>query len=172
MSSIQLLRSMIVALMFGVFAIGCSDDKFHKVFPVSGRILVNGQPADDCLIYLHRTFDDDHPRRVMPYAVSNAAGEYKITSYITDDGAPQGEYIVTIEWRERSGVMNNNYEGIDRLDGAYAKPEITKSMPGFKVQVGKQPLVLPDFELKQSPEAKRKHEEWKKRKRPGFSTNG
>jgi hypothetical protein len=76
--------------------------------------------------------------------------------------------VVTVEWRERSGLLKNNYEGIDRLDGVYAKVENTRARPGFVVQVGRQPLELPPFQLTQSPEAKRKHEEWKKRQRPGL----
>ena len=39
----------------------------------------------------------------------------------------------------------------------------TKALPGFVVKVERQPLELPTFELKQSPEAKRAAEEFKKR---------
>ena len=143
---------------------GCGKSEFHKVYPVTGKILVDGQPAAACLIYLNRTFDDDHPRRVTPYAVTEANGEFQITSYITNDGAPEGEYVVTIEWRERSGLLKNNFEGIDRLDGAYAKVSNNKALPGFVIKVGREPLELPAFNLAQSAEAKRKHEAWKKRK--------
>ena len=160
------LRAVVAVTVLGLAACGGSD--FHKVYPVKGTILVNGRPANDCLIYLNRTFDDNHPRRVTPYALTGENGEFQITSYITNDGAPEGEYVVTIEWRERSGVLNNNFEGIDRLDGAYAKVESTKSRPGFVVKVGRQAQELPPFNLTQTAEAKRKHEEWKKRSRPAM----
>ena len=150
----------------------CGGSDFHPVYPVTGRILVDSQPAAECLIYFNRTFDDNHPRRVTPYALTDANGNFKVTSYITDDGCPEGEYVVTIEWRERSGLMNNNFEGIDRLDGTYAKVEANKARPGFVVKVGRQPLELPPFELAQSAEAKRKHEEWKKRPRAVFGGGG
>lgn len=146
--------------------------EFHKVYPVKGKILVNNQPAADCLIYLNKTFDDPSPRRVSPYAVTDANGNFAITSYVTGDGAPEGEYVVTVEWRERSGVLGNNYDGMDRLDGAYAKVDQNKSKPGFVVKVARAPLELPPFELTQSPEAKKKHDEWKKRKRPGLGGGG
>jgi hypothetical protein len=143
---------------------GCGKSEFHKVYPVTGKILVDGLPAAECIIYLNRTFDDDHPRRVSPYAVTEANGEFQITSYITNDGAPEGEYVVTIEWRERSGLLKNNFEGIDRLDGVYAKVGTNKALPGFVIKVPREPLELPVFNLTQSAEAKRKHEAWKKRK--------
>src|SRR2546423_11376884 len=77
----------------------CAKDDFHKVYPVSGRVLVDGQPAADCLVFLHRTFDDDHPRRVSPYGATDQAGAFRINSYSVGDGAPEGEYVVTLEWR-------------------------------------------------------------------------
>jgi hypothetical protein len=140
------------------------------VYPVKGKILVEGKPASECLIYLNRTWDDDHPRRVTPYALSDENGEFQITSYFTNDGAPEGEYVATIEWRERSGLLNNNFDGIDRLDGAYAQMAKNKTQPEFVIKVGRQPLELAPFNLTQSPEAKRKHDEWKKRKRSAMSS--
>ena len=148
----------------------CSKDEFKKVFPVSGQVLVDGQPAADCHVYLYRTFDDDHPHRVSPLALTGPDGKFKVTSYITDDGAPDGEYIIGIEWKERSGIMGNNYDGADQLGGAYANKEANKTKPGFVINVGKEPLMLPPFELKMSPEAKKKNDERKAKKaqRPGI----
>jgi hypothetical protein len=156
-------RLLLVALGITIALAGCRKSDFHTVYPVTGKILVNGKPAADCLIYLNRTFDDPSPRKVMPYAVTDDSGDFKMTSYITDDGAPEGEYVITVEWRERSGLLKNNYEGIDRLDGAYATVQKTKALPGFVIKVGREPMELPPLKLTQSAEAKRKHEEWKKR---------
>jgi hypothetical protein len=156
-------------LVFAALAAACGGKDFHKVYPVKGKVTVNGKPAFECLVYLNRTFNDDHPRRVTPYALTDEKGEFQITSYYTGDGAPEGEYIVTAEWRERSGIMNNNFEGIDRLGGDYAKTDKTRGLPGFVIKVERRALELPPFELKQSAEAKRKHEEWKKRRKaPGL----
>jgi hypothetical protein len=108
---------------------------------------------------------------VTPQSVTDKSGEFSLTSFHTDDGAPEGEYVVTIEWRERSGLAKQDFEGLDRLGGAYAKVEKTKALPGFVVKVGRQPLDLPPFDLKQSAEVKRQLEEAKKHK-PAFSGKG
>src|SRR5438094_10585548 len=79
---------------------GCGKSEFHKVYPVKGKILVDGQPAAECMIYLNRTFDDDHPRRVTPYALTETNGEFPITSYITNDAAAEAKSAVSIEWPE------------------------------------------------------------------------
>jgi hypothetical protein len=153
---------LVLRLMFGIgitalASCGGGGPSFPKAYPVSGKILVNGQPALDCQIRLHRTSSaiKDAPLAV-PQAITNQDGEFNLTSYNAEDGAPEGEYIVTIEWRERSGVAKQDLDGADRLGGAYSRPEKTKTMQGFVVKVEKQPLELPPFKLTQSAEAKRK----------------
>jgi hypothetical protein len=168
---IHLALRLVFALAIVALA-SCGDGRnLHPVYPVKGKILVNGQPAHDCQIYLNRTFDDKHPFRVTPQGLTNENGEYEITSYNTNDGAPEGEYVVTLEWRERSGLTNMNFDGVDRLGGAYAKAEKTKGLPGFVIKVERKPLELPPFNLTQSPELKRKLEEAKKR-RSSFDGKG
>jgi len=147
----------------------CGDGRnFPKTYPVKGKILVNGQPASDCQIFLHRTSGENSSTPVTPQAITDKNGEFQLTSFHTNDGAPEGEYVVTIEWRDRTGLSKQDFEGPDQLGGAYAKVETTKGMKGFVVQVGKQAQELPPFELKQSAEAKRRVEEARKhRPTPG-----
>ena len=150
-----------------VLAVSCGGDDFHKVYPVKGKVLVDGKPAPDCMVHLNRTFDDTSDRKVAPYAVTDEKGEFQISSYVTGDGAPEGEYVITIEWRERSGLLKNNFDGPDRLDGAYANKEQNKSKSGFVIKVGREPLDLPAFQLTQSAAAKRKAEEYSKKAKQG-----
>src|SRR5262245_56681090 len=79
----------VVALAVAGLA-SCDSRKFPKVYPVKGKVLVNGQPANDCQVYLNRTFDDDHPFRVTPQGLTDQKGEFQITSYHDHDGAPEG----------------------------------------------------------------------------------
>ena len=81
-----------------------------------------------------------------PQAVTDTNGEFHLTSYNADDGAPDGDYVVTIEWRERTGLMKQDFEGPDRLGGAYAKMEKTKSMPGFVVKDRRQAHATTSFQ--------------------------
>jgi hypothetical protein len=164
-SPVHLVLRLAVAAALVAFVACSSGRAVHKVYPVKGKILVNGKPANECKIYLNRTFDDKNP--VMPTGLTNESGEFQITSYDTNDGAPEGKYVVTIEWRERSGLTKMDYDGPDRLGGAYAKVESTKGLPGFTVQVERQPQELPPFELKQSADAQRRLEEAKKRRFDG-----
>jgi hypothetical protein len=153
-----------------VVLVGCGDGRnLRKVYPVKGKILVNGQPATDCQIAFHPTDAGDPATRVTPRGLTDEKGEFQLTTYYGNDGAPEGEYVVTIEWRERSGLTKQDFEGPDQLGGVYANPEKTKGLPGFVVKVERKPMELPPFELKQSAEVKRKLEEAKRRK-PGLSS--
>jgi hypothetical protein len=120
----------------------CSDGR-KKVYPVRGTILVDGKPAPDCFIMFHPPEDGD-PKRVMPFAQADADGRFAMCSYVQGDGAPVGEYIVTFEWKERSGLLKNNFEGPDRLKGRYSE---AKKSP-FRVTVEPKPQELKPFELK------------------------
>src|SRR5262249_442728 len=160
-------RALWVFLAVAVVALAsCGDGRnLRKVYPVKGKILVNGQPAHECQIYLHRTTEDDHPSKVVPQATTNEAGEFQLTTYQANDGGPEGEYVATIEWRTRTGLGSlGNFDGPDRLGGAYAKADKTKGLPGFVIKVERQPLELPPFQLTQSAEARRRAEEAQKRK--------
>ena len=149
----------------------CGDSRTpHKVYPVKGKILVNGHPAAECQIILHRTDALENP--VTPQGRTNENGEFEVTTYYANDGAPEGEYVVTFEWRDRSGVAKQDFDGPDQLGGVYAKVEQTKELPGFVIKVERKPLELPPFELKQSAEVKRKYEDAKKRTSLGGPLGG
>lgn len=160
-----------VTLAFTLVAlVACGGKKFPKTSPVKGKILVNGQAAKECQISLHRTSAGDPAFPATPSAVTDEKGEFQLTSYTANDGAPEGEYIATIEWRDRSGLSRAEFEGPDQLAGAYVKAEKNKALKGFVVQVGKQALELPPFELTQTAEAKRQYEA--KKRRPSFGGGG
>jgi len=120
----------------------CSDGR-KKVYPVHGRILVDGKPAPEAIV-VFRPVDDTGLDRVNPAGQADADGRFELSSYVKGDGAPPGEYLVSIEWRERSGFMKTNFDGPDRLKGKYYDPQKT----GFRVTVENQPLELPPYELK------------------------
>ena len=160
----RILRLALALALVGLAA--CGGKNLPKVYPVKGKVLVNSKPAKDCQVWFHPT-GGDLANRTTPHGLTDDSGEFQLTSYIANDGAAEGEYIVTIEWRERSGLAKMEFEGPDQLGEAYSKSEKTKGLKGFVVQVGPRAMEVPPFELTQSAEAKRKLEEAKKQK-PGF----
>ncbi len=125
-------------------AVGCGGGR-KTCYPVSGTVLVNGKAAADCLVRFdsHDPADHDGPNRVLPLAMADEKGRFQLSTYAANDGAPAGEYTVTFTWRERSGLLKNQFDGPDRLKGKYAMKESS----GIKVTLGKGPQELPPFEL-------------------------
>ncbi len=152
-----------VAAVTALGLTGCSTGpSFPKVHEVKGTVQINGQPAKGVLVTLNRTSTEQLSTPATPQGRTDDRGEFQITSYNSDDGAPNGDYVVTFEWREPTGIMKNQYDGPDRLGGAYAKVDKNKGTPGFTVKVEGKPQELPPFKLTQSPEAKTRAEAGKK----------
>ncbi|AMV26029.1 hypothetical protein VT84_16640 [Gemmata sp. SH-PL17] len=134
----------LVLVPFVFLLASCSDGR-KKCYPISGKILVDGKPAADCFIYLYpaNPADGEGKDRTIPLAVADENGAFALSTYGTGDGAPAGDYIVTFTWRERSGLLKNQYEGKDRLNGKYATVEKSP----VRLTVEKKPTELPPFEL-------------------------
>ena len=78
---------------------GCSQKKVDNrktVYPVHGQLLVDNQPAPGALLVLHPVGGSYDAER--PVATVGTDGGFELTTYVTKDGAPPGEYIVTAQW--------------------------------------------------------------------------
>ena len=69
------------------------------VFPVSGAVFVDGKPAKGAVVMFHPLpitpgrFDIVRSRGTV-----KDDGTFKLSTYKNDDGAPEGEYAVTVYW--------------------------------------------------------------------------
>jgi hypothetical protein len=118
-------------------------------YPVRGEIFV-GQgkdraPANGAVVVFHPTApaSGEAPR---PTAHVGEDGKFELTSYVKGDGAPAGEYAITIEWRPpRPPPPHKPKQTGDRLQGRYAEPRT--STIRYTVEKGKDNNV-PTIELK------------------------
>ncbi|MFO0848389.1 MAG: hypothetical protein U0871_07525 [Gemmataceae bacterium] len=155
-------RSLLLAAVALVGLTSCGGSDLRKTRPVTGTVLVDGKPAAGAQVYLHPLFEERDRLPIHPLAIADDAGRFAVSTYNEADGAPEGEYVLTVEWKQRSG-MSPHLGGPDFLDGQYANKDANKAKPEFKVTVGAGPVELPPFKLTQSAEAKRKAEDFKKR---------
>jgi hypothetical protein len=75
---------------------GCSEERV-PVYPVSGKVTYKGQSPAGATVVLHSLGGAD-TSDVAPSGTVKDDGSFAITSYEPGDGAPQGEYVATIEW--------------------------------------------------------------------------
>jgi hypothetical protein len=103
---------------------GCAGPRRVKVHPVQGKLLVGGQPAADAKVAFH-PIGQAGPLARLPVATTAADGSYRLMTYVSGDGAPAGEYAVTVVWPDSSQPHDECADGVahDRLKGRYADPD-------------------------------------------------
>src|SRR5262249_14205253 len=129
-------RSVPALLLLGAaatLAAGCGPGR-RSVSPVTGLVVAGGakKPATGVMVTFHPVRDDGGPI-YKPNGYVDEQGRFALTTYEKGDGAPAGEYLITLEWvpGKKSPF---DAEGSDLLRGAYADPK--KSKIRFTVQSG------------------------------------
>lgn len=85
---------------------GCGGAELPRlpVHPVEGQVQLKGAPLANALVVLHPKKQD--PK--FPFAARGQTGpdgKFQVTTYDANDGAPVGEYLVTVECYQ---VIDNN----------------------------------------------------------------
>jgi hypothetical protein len=120
---------------------GCGKRGWLETYPVKGTVLVDGKPAKGAAVSFHpREAVGGRPH--LPTGQTDENGEFRLSTFVTDDGAPAGEYEVTVVWPVRYNPISTLWEG-DKLSGRYAD----KGKSTLRVSVEKGPQQLPPFEL-------------------------
>jgi len=112
----------LVLLVLGLVAVGfssCSNGRIPTV-PVSGKVLWENRPLAHATVVLHPTADQG-PNAFKPRAVTKDDGTFSPTTYDGNDGAPAGEYQVTVELYLSTGRPDE--APTSRLPFKYARPE-------------------------------------------------
>lgn len=88
-------RAAILALALAavVGAPGCN--RGPKTYPVEGQVLVGGKPAPRATVTFHPLQETAGPL-VRPTAQADEQGRFRLTTFRKDDGAPAGDYKVTV----------------------------------------------------------------------------
>jgi hypothetical protein len=112
-----------VGCLLGLLAwSGCSGEL--PVYPVRGRVLDRqGQPAAGAIVVLQPLSEEAKSTRAVGRANEN--GEFKLTTRNEGDGAPAGEFAVTVTWPTPKKTPLDP-EGPDKLGGALATKDKSK----------------------------------------------
>lgn len=105
-----------------------------KLYPVTGRVVVGKQPVPGATVQFKPKFEWNKEIQ-HPHATTGADGQYELETVMSDDGAPAGDYEVSITFGEAAGGSANS---------SYADP----SKSGLKATVKASPTQVPDFVLK------------------------
>lgn len=111
--AIRRATSTAVKLILAICLSGCgSNDSRLETHPVSGSVFINGEPASGCTVtFVPR--DAELRGAVIPAGSTDESGTFQLTTYETGDGAPAGEYGVSLIWEATSWPSMNAEGGID-----------------------------------------------------------
>ena len=121
-------------------AVGCEGDDRPTPVPVRGKVMYKkSTPAAGALVVFHPTDDaDESAMGGKPFATVGDDGTFELTTREAGDGAPAGEYGVTIDWRASPqgkakglSLTDEGAVGRSRLNPKYSNPQ----KPAFTVTV-------------------------------------
>jgi hypothetical protein len=143
--SLKVISRPLAAVICCVLAGLCSAcGASHKpVYPVHGEVRVNGQAPVHAQVGFFPV-NDAGPDVVRPIGQVDEQGQFTLTSYAKGDGAPEGEYRVTVAWYLASRRPNDDSPPLNYLPASYARPDSTP----LHAVVSKGGVQLQPFELK------------------------
>jgi hypothetical protein len=110
-----------------VAAAGCGskqDPNRLLVFPASGKLNIQGKIPAGAFLVLHPKNPAAGVESVRPRAHVKPDGSFELSSYESNDGAPAGEYAVTVEWRQTIKYPSGDAgPGPNLVPPKYTRPE-------------------------------------------------
>jgi hypothetical protein len=116
---------------------GCGGAAHDPVYPVHGQVLFQGKPAAGAQVVFHPVGKIDPT--VRPSGQVDSTGKFTLTTHAAGDGAPPGEYEVTVElW-----VSKNDNPAVNQLPWRYQQARSS----GLRATVTAGESQLPAFKL-------------------------
>ena len=134
-----MLAALSLALSSGACSSSATKEITKPVFPVRGQVFVQNKPAVAAFVLFVPVNEPAEPKDPRPRAEVGADGSFQLSTYGENDGAPAGEYIVTITW---PGNEDAN-EPADKLLGRYSDAATSR----LRATVKEAPNEIPAFRL-------------------------
>jgi hypothetical protein len=112
------------AVLLGLAALlgsSCSGGNRLPVYPVRGQVFYDGKPAARALVIFH-PLADGPVKELRPAGHVAADGTFALTTYAEGDGAPAGDYAVTVDWRQPTPPVDGAEPGPSLIPARYNSP--------------------------------------------------
>jgi hypothetical protein len=134
------LSRLVPALLLLLAGASCSTtppENRKPVFPVRGQVFVQDKPAVGAFVLLIPLHEPAQPIDPRPRGQVENDGSFTLSTYDANDGAPAGDYVVTITWP-------GGEDPEDKLLGRYSDRARSK----LRATVRAGPNELPPFRLR------------------------
>jgi hypothetical protein len=137
------LRALLAAGALAALTSGCGGNKGPRLYPVKGSVRINGEPVKGVNVMFTPVAPiEGATDPLSPAAVTGKDGTFRLMSFKPGDGAPAGDYQVTVIYPMNR--YNKFLSGVDRLKGKFANPKTS----GLIAKVEPTSNDLPPFDLK------------------------
>ncbi len=126
---------------------GADGDAKAPVFPVKGTVQFEGQPASGAFVVFHpRSASRSGGETPLSSGQVQSDGTFELTTNSQADGAPAGDYAVTVQWTKLIQQGGDAVAGPNVIPLIYSSPETTP----LKVSVKDAPNQLEPFNITRS----------------------
>jgi hypothetical protein len=134
----------LLGVLTGLTLLGtaCNNEPAQlPVYSVRGKVLFKGKPITPATLVFH---PQGGSRVYRPVGKTKPNGTFELTTYSENDGAPAGEYVITVTWMPAVPKPNGESEpGPNLLPERYGKPDSS----GLRAKIVAGDNELPTFEL-------------------------
>jgi len=135
-------------LLFLVTVAGCGSSQNGDrlpVFPASGKLVYDGRPLEGAFVVLHPKGAASGRAAPRPHAQASADGSFTLTSYESNDGAPAGDYTLTVELRSLVKHGGDVTAGPNTLPPKYSRADTSP----VAVQIAEGTNTLSDIQIRE-----------------------
>jgi hypothetical protein len=143
-------RQVALALTLLAVSLACSScygATGQPVFPVHGKVLFQGKPASGALVVLHSVAPST-PQQERPRAVVEEDGSFSVTTFAPKDGAPVGNYAVSITWKSKTVKVPGRKGPPKKVATNFPRRYENPKTSGLVVRVQEGPNELRPFDIK------------------------
>jgi hypothetical protein len=137
-------------LLMALAAVSCSREPRKAVSLVRGKVLFGGKPTPGAVVYFHLVSPEDKTgdklanETLLPRGKVQDDGTFQVGTYEEADGAPPGDYLISVHWLGKSKVVE---EEVSLLPPKFMSPQWS----GLRAKVLDGPTELPPFVLRPDP---------------------
>lgn len=117
------------------------------VHPVKGKVVMAGQPMAGAHLVLYPGLDSKIPVGITSRGTVANDGTFELSTFDHKDGAPSGEFVVTVVWSKPVIVDGETQSGPSLVSAMYSKPD---SSP-LRIKIKADVKELPPIEIQQGP---------------------
>jgi hypothetical protein len=131
-------------------AVGCGGDDRLEVSPVRGQVVYQGRGVPNATVIFYPVGEAaEKLKKMRPYAYADESGRFELKTYVTADGAPPGEYevsIIAVSGADRESDPSSQMNS-PKLPRALVQKYANQKTSGIRVTVkpgenGLEPFVL------------------------------